>query len=148
MDLRQIILLMIAVAVPLVLFHRGRPDLVLAWVCFTLGVHIFDTTTVTNLPAGRIVGLLCLPYLISRRREWTKLMPVKLWLINFGLLLILGIVFGFIFPWGNNGVDKSFGMTAPGRAIIYPIRLIADLGLTAFCANELLRPGAIMLSAR
>ena len=51
MDIRQPLLLLLAIAVPLLLFRLRRPDLVVGWIAITLTVHIFDTNLLTNLPA-------------------------------------------------------------------------------------------------
>jgi hypothetical protein len=87
MDPQQLILLVIATIVPLTLFAMGRTRLILGWVGITLAVHIFDTTTITNLPAGRIVGLLFLPTFLLNLRMWLRLPPVRAWMVNFLYLL-------------------------------------------------------------
>jgi hypothetical protein len=148
MDLRQLILLAIAVAVPLGLFALNRQRLVLGWVCLTLSVHIFDTTIITNLPAARIVGLLYLPYALLIARSWLRLVPAQLWLLGFLYLAALGLVFGFLWPWPDTSGNRPLTMTAPGRAIVYLSRLLADLSLTIFVARELRKPGALLFLGR
>jgi hypothetical protein len=146
--MQQILLLSIAVAIPLVLFALNLRRWVLGWVCLTLSVHIFDTTLVTNLAAARVVGLIYLPYALLLLPAWVRLAPAKAYLINFVYLLTLGIIFGFLIPWPDTTGQRPFTLTAPGRAIVYPVRLIADLSLVIFVAKELLKPGAIKFVAR
>jgi hypothetical protein len=148
MDLRQLILLAVAVVVPLGLFALKRPRLVLGWICLTLSVHIFDTTIITNLPAARIVGLLYLPYALLTIRSWLRLVPAQLWLIAFVYLAALGLVFGFLWPWPDTSGNRPLTMTAPGRSIVYLSRLLADLSLTIFVARELRKPGALLFLGR
>lgn len=143
MDLRQLVLLAIAVSVPAGLFAFNRNRLVLGWVCFTLSVHIFDTTIITNLPAARIVGLLYLPYAVLIVRSWLRLVPAQLLLMSFVYLALLGLVFGFLWPWPDTSGNRPLTMTAPGRAVVYLSRLLADLSLTIFVARELRKPGAL-----
>lgn len=140
-DLSQIILLLVAVIVPLVLFRFKQYKLLLGWVCLTLFVQLFDTTILTNLPAPRIVGLMYLPTAIKSFREWWGLKPVKAWVINYLYLLILGVIFGFLWPWPDTTMMRPFALTAPGRTIIYSFRLISDVSLTVFIANQLRLPG-------
>lgn len=147
-DLRQIILLLLAVIVPFILLRTKRRQLLLTWVCFTFSVQVFDTVTLTNLPAGRIVGLLYLPQAISQLREWSKLTPVKAWLVSYGWLLLLGLMFGFIWVWPDTTYTRPFTLTAPGRTIIYSARLLADLSLAVFFAEEILRGGALLRIGR
>lgn len=147
-EIKQYILLVIAVLVPLVLLIAKRHRLLLIWVCFTFSVQIFDTVTVTNLPAGRIVGLLFMPMAVMRLKEWTKLTPVRAWLINYGWLVILGIVFGFIWPWPDTTFSRPYTLTAPGKTIIYLVRLLTDLSLTIFIAEQMLIRGTLRMIGR
>jgi hypothetical protein len=147
-DFRQIILLAVAVGVPVLLLRTKRERLLLGWVCVTMFVQIFDTTIVTNLPTGRIVGLLYLPVAFAQAREWLKLKPVKAWTINFIYLLILAAAFGWLWPWPDITMMRPFTLTAEGRAIIYPVRLISDVSLAIFIANQLRQPGALYYVGR
>ncbi len=147
-DLKQIILLAIAIIVPLALLITKRHRLLLAWVCFTFSVQIFDTVMLTNLPAGRIVGLLFMPLALARLREWINLTPVRAWLLNYGWLVILGIAFGFIWPWPDTTFMRPYTLTAPGKTLIFLVRLLTDLSLTIFIAEQLLLGGALRLIGR
>jgi hypothetical protein len=148
MDPQQLILLVIATIVPLTLFAMGRTRLILGWVGITLAVHIFDTTTITNLPAGRIVGLLFLPTFLLNLRMWLRLPPVRAWLVNFLYLLVLGVIFGVLWPWPDSTGARAFTLTAPGRFMVYSVRLLADVALTAFVARELRKPGSLLYLGR
>ncbi|MEP7338558.1 MAG: O-antigen ligase family protein [Acidobacteriota bacterium] len=147
-DTRQIVLLIIAIVVPFILMRMKRHQFLLIWICFTFFVQIFDTVLLTNLPAGRIVGLLYLPSAISQLRQWAKLTPVKAWLVNYGWLLVLALLFGFIWPWLDTTYNRPFTLTAPGRSIIYSARLLADLSLAVFIANEILHSRSLRLIGR
>jgi len=148
MDIRALILLVIAISVPLVLLITGRRQALVVWVGITLFVHIFDTAIITNLPAGRIVGLVYLPYAMLSIHIWSRSTPAKVWLINLVYLIMLGIVFGYIWPWPDITKQRPFTMTAPGRTIVYLIRLISDLSLIVFMARELQKPERINVLAR
>lgn len=148
MDIRQPLLLLLAIAVPLLLFRLRRPDLVVGWIAITLTVHIFDTNLLTNLPAGRVVGLLYLPLALVRLQAWLRYRPVAAWVLNFGYLLLLGVIFGFLQPWPDVFGNRVWSTTAPGRAIVYPVRLLADLSLMLFLAEQLCKPGMILFFGR
>lgn len=138
-DIRQLVLLLIAIAVPLMLIRRRQSRLLVAWVCFTFFVQIFDTVILTNLPAGRIVGLLFLPSAVRTIHQWARLRPVQAWLVNFGWLVLLGLMFGFLWPWPDTTLARPFSLQAPGRTLIYLTRTLADLSLAIFLARELVR---------
>ncbi len=141
-DPRQFLLLAIAIAVPVVAYFLGRTKLVLAWIGFTLSVQIFDTAILTNLPAGRLIGLLFLPGAIGLFHRWKSVPPARAWLINFLYLVVLGVVFGFVIPWPDISGDRPFALRAEGRTIIFLVRTIADLSLTVFVMTQIVRPGA------
>lgn len=147
-DLNQFILLAIAVGVPFVLFRMKQYNLLLGWACLTLFVQLFDTTVLTNLPAPRIVGLMYLPTAIKAFREWWGLKPVKAWVINYLYLLILGVIFGFLWPWPDTTMMRPYTLTAPGRTVVYSLRLISDLSLTVFAATQLRNAGNLYLVGR
>jgi hypothetical protein len=139
---RQLLLLAIAIGVPVTAFFLNRARLVMAWVGFTLFVQIFDTTIVTNLPAGRLVGLLFLPAAVATFRHWSKLPPARAWILNFAYMILLGLLFGFLFPWPDVSGVRSFGVRAQGRTIIFLIRTLSDLSLTVYVMRQLAHPGA------
>ncbi len=145
---KQLTLLIITVIVPIYLLFSKKERLLLGWVCITLFVQIFDTSIYTNLPAGRIVGLIFLPQSISLVKSWLKILPVKIWMINYMYLLVLAVIFGFLIPWPDSTMARPLSLTAPGRSIIYSIRLLSDLSLALFIAGQLRRPGTLLYAAR
>lgn len=147
-DASQIILLAIAVIVPLVLFWRKQHRLLLGWVCLTLFVQLFDTTILTNLPAGRIVGLMYLPRAIKSFHEWVRFRPAQAWLMNYGYLLVLGVAFGFLWPWPDITMMRPFTLAAPGRTLVYLVRLLSDISLTLFVAEQARQPGNLLWIGR
>jgi hypothetical protein len=147
-DFRQIILLIIAVAVPAFLLWSKREKLLLIWVGVTLFVQIFDTSIVTNLPAGRIAGLLYLPIALRELKNWLRIKPAKAWAINYAYLLILALAFGFIWPWPDITNARPYTLTAPGRAIVYSVRLVSDFSLAIFIANQIRYRGMLLYLGR
>jgi hypothetical protein len=141
-DPRQFLLLAIAFGVPAAAFLLNRPRFVTAWIGFTLFVQVFDTSTVTNLPAGRLVGLLFLPTAVATFRNWSKLPPARAWVLNFAYMVLLGAVFGFLFPWPDISGIRPITVQAQGRTIIFLIRTVSDLSLTVFVMRQLVQPGA------
>lgn len=147
-EIRPIVFLIIAVGLPLLLLQTKRERLLLAWVAATMSVQLFDTALVTNLPAGRIVGLIYLPTALRHMSEWMQLKPIKLWVLNFFYLLILAVFFGWIWPWDDITNARPYMLTAPGRSIVYTVRLISDFSLAIFIASQLRRPGSLFYLGR
>jgi O-Antigen ligase len=147
-DFRQLILLAIAWLVPLFLLRTKREQALLGWVCVTMFVQLFDTAIVTNLPAGRIVGLLCLPAALAQLHDWMRLKAVRAWMINLLYLVILGLAFGWIWPWPDITMARPFTLSAQGRLIVYTVRLLSDFSLALFIANQLRRPGVLLYLGR
>lgn len=147
-EVKQYALLAFAISLPIILLLLKKERLLLGWVCVTLFVQVFDTTIYTNLPAGRIVGLLFLPRALLQLKSWLGILPVRIWLLNYLYLLILAVIFGFIFPWPDITMARPFSLTAQGRSIIYSVRLLSDFSLAIFIAGQLLVPGAILYLMR
>jgi hypothetical protein len=141
-DWRGYIILGIGVAVPILLLAFRRERELLLWICLTIGISVLDARVGINLPAARIVGLLVLPYLALgafRVTELSRTTPFQLLLAHFAYLLLLGVIFGFIFPWPEDGFIRTYFQTAPGRTIVYVVRMVADLGLILFVARQVMR---------
>ncbi len=141
-DWRGYFILGIAVAVPVLLLAFRRERELLLWICLTVGINVLDARVGLNLPAARIVGLLVLPYLALgafRLDELLRTTPFRLLMIHFVYLLLLGFIFGFLFPWPSDGFIRTYFQTAPGRTIVYVLRMVADLGLVLFVTRQVMR---------
>ncbi|MDQ3009397.1 MAG: hypothetical protein M3X11_01635, partial [Acidobacteriota bacterium] len=97
----------------------------------------------TNLPTGRIVGLLYLPVAFTQAREWLRLRPAKAWAVNYVYLIVLGGLFGLLLPWPDITMMRPFTLAAQGRSLIYSARLLTDISLVIFVANQLRQPGML-----
>lgn len=142
MDWRGYIILAIGLGVPLALLLQRREQELLAWLCLTVGINIFDARLALNLPAARLVGLIVLPFLPLGAFEFERLLatrPMKILLAGLAWLAFLSIVYGFLYPWPNEGYLRPFVLTAPGRVMIYGVRLVADLGIALLVARRLIR---------
>jgi len=138
-DPRQYILLAIAVFVPVFLIMTGRERWLLAWVCFTLGINLFDTKIIVNLPAARIVGLVLIPKALQSLPTVFRSLPGRALVMQYVYLVGLGILFGFRLLWPDDGLIRTFNQVAPGRTIIYLIRTAADISLTFFVARQVMK---------
>src|SRR6266496_2007939 len=142
MDWRGYVILTIGLGVPLVLLLHRREQELFAWLCITVGVNIFDARVGINFAAARLVGLLLLPFLPLGAFEFERLLgtrPMRIMLAGFGYLALLGIVYGYLYPWPDAGYLRPFGQSAQGRVLIYTARLLADLGITLFVARQVMR---------
>lgn len=140
-DSRQIVLLLVAVFVPFYCIITRRKLLLLAWICISVSVNIFDTKIFVNLPAARIAGLLLLPLVIGMLRSQVRTTSGSVLVLQYAYLAFLALVFGFLFPWSDLGLQRSFNQTATGRAAIYMVRLTADLSLAFFISQQVMKMG-------
>ena len=130
--LRQVILLMIALGVPTVFLIFRREKMLLVWVGATLFVQVFDTALITNLPAGRVVGILYLPCAILSFPNIISNRNFRYALWSVAYLGVLAIVFGFILPWPDLTHVRPYTLRAEGKAVIYFFRTVSDLSLALF----------------
>ncbi|HEY8259119.1 MAG TPA: hypothetical protein VIG08_15790 [Gemmatimonadales bacterium] len=142
MDWRGYVILAISLGVPLALLLHRREKELFAWLCLTVGVNIFDARVGINFPAARLVGLLVIPFLPLGAFDFQSLIrtrPMRILLIGTAYLAILGIVYGFIYPWPNVGFLRPWVQSAQGRVLIYAARLLSDFGIILLVARQLLR---------
>jgi membrane-bound metal-dependent hydrolase YbcI (DUF457 family) len=138
-DVRQLSLLMIVFAVPVFLMLMRRETLLVKWICLTVAVDIFAPKLVVNLPAARVAGLLLLPSTLLGLGATLRSRAGKALVARYLYLVLLGIVFGFVFPWPSAGFLRSATQVAPGRTVVYLIRSAADVGLVLFIAQHLVK---------
>lgn len=149
-DWRGFAFLLVSVAVPLALLTLRRERELLAWICLTVSVNIFDARIGINLPAARLVGLMVLPFAAFgafRLEELLRTAAFRLLLLQFGYLLLLALIFGVLYPWEVLGFRRGWTQGANGRTLIYLVRMLADLGLVLFTARQVaggLRPSTLV----
>ncbi|MBI5139177.1 hypothetical protein HZA26_01020, partial [Candidatus Nomurabacteria bacterium] len=69
------------------------------WIALSMLVEIFNSMTFVAITATKVCGLILLPYVIRNCRLIFKTKPGKLLAVASGLLVVLGIFFGYIAPW-------------------------------------------------
>lgn len=110
-----------------VLFNKTKFLVVIS--ILSLFADIFRVNLGASLLFINIVGFLLIPQLILYYRDnfnngnvrLFKKIISPLW-INFLYLIVLGFIFGFIFPWTDSSSYRSWGQNAQGRTIITLIR--------------------------
>ena len=138
-DPRQLLSLAVVLFIPTYLILARQERALLAWICLTVSVQIFDTRMLVNLPAARAAGLLLIPQAIHFLPKILSTRPGKVLIFHYSYLIFLGIVFGFIFPWPDGGLERTLNQIAPGRSIIYLIRTGADISLAIFVARQVIK---------
>jgi hypothetical protein len=120
---------------PLFLILTGRRQALLVWLCLTCSVDIFNAHLLVNLPAAAITGLLLLPLTVRWMWAVVRTLSGRALLLKFAYVVLLGGVFGFIFPWPDYGLQLAFNQTAQGRSIIYLVHLLGDVSVAVYVAD-------------
>lgn len=136
---RQLFLFAVALFVPLYLIVMHSERWLLAWVCVTAGINIFDTTIFVNMVAGRIVGLLLIPQALRSLPLMIRVKPAQAVVVGYVYLILTGVVFGFLSPWSDGGLIRAFNQIAPGRTVIYLGRTAADISISFFIARQVIK---------
>lgn len=146
-DVRQQILLSVAILIPAVLILLRRDRLLLVWICLTVGINIFDARLAVNFPAARLTGLLLIPRTLHYLPRMARSPAGRATLIHFAYLGILAFIFGYLLPWPADSFTRRFNQLPPGRAAIYMIRTLADMSIAFFVAMWVVRkrtPAAVL----
>jgi hypothetical protein len=74
------------------------------------------------------------PYFLSSRNNNPALWAVRFLIFEYLLLIILGIVYGFIFPWNDPLYIRNWSQAAQGRTIITWFREIGNTSIILYVA--------------
>jgi len=134
------LLFALIVAVPIWLMARRDGDRLLLWIILVTCTDVFFLRSGVNIASTSIVGLLLVPHsarvLLASRR-----LPLVGWAAaHLALLVVLGLAFGFAFPWTDT-IGRPFNLQAPGRTILYLMRETAALSIAVFVGQQVAKAG-------
>ncbi|CAN2049918.1 putative O-antigen ligase domain-containing protein [Candidatus Magnetomoraceae bacterium gMMP-1] len=132
----ELVKLCFIILIPLFLILTHRDKFLIFWVCTTISNEILTCSVIASVSPHQIVGLLYLPKMVLRLPQNFSSKTVKYLFASFILLIFLGIIYGFIFPWPDTTGIRPINQRAEGRSIIYLIRTIADLSLAFYIAHQ------------
>jgi len=104
------------------------------FICLSVFTDVFYIEIGPVLYLNHIIGILFFPFLLiaySNKKliSFSKLVffQLKPLFINFIYLFLLGILFGFIFPWTDGPSYRTYWQESQGRTIITIIRLFIEI---------------------
>lgn len=132
----QLVLQALALAIPASLLLAKRDKALLAWICFSLGVEVFDSgVALLSLEAARWAALLALPKTIGPMRAYARTAPMRVLLLQVLCLVAVGVVFGFMIPWPVGPYPRPLSMTPQWRTLLYLFRVGLDVSLALLVAQ-------------
>ena len=141
-NLVEILKLVLITGVPCWLLVRQNHKGVILWLGATFGAEMLNFRLIANVSPQNVVGLLCLPVALSAITR--KGSPIAALIrANLLLLIVLGILFGFLFPWIDITGERRLNQLAQGRSVIYLLHTIADISVAAYVARALREEGAL-----
>ncbi len=114
-----IIVIIIGLLLPAALLLKKKHELLAYWIAFICVIDLFNSQQFLNISAFKLTGLVVTPYLISQFKVIFKNKLIRLLLVYFSYLLILGVIFGLIFPWVDPTGIRAVKDLAPSRAILH-----------------------------
>jgi len=122
-------------AIPLWLMFQRRGDWLLLWVVAVTCTDVCSVRGPITVSGASVVGVLLIPY-SARLLVVSKMRGPLLWaLAHLAYLTVLGIAFGFAFPWPDD-LGRSFNLQAPGRTVLSLTREAASLSIAVFVAQQ------------
>lgn len=123
----------------LALYRWMRNDIALAWIACVTMLDIFNSQAYMNLSAVLLFGATSLPYLWIHRKSLMK-HPMLPWVgATFGLLMCLGLYYGFIQPWPDLTHQRGIKDQAGMRSILHLGRTLLEWATMLFLLLELER---------
>lgn len=95
----QPLLIAFCLLIPVYCLVRKKHDFLIGWLTLVTVIDIFNSQKYMNLTAIKLAGITLIPYVLINLKTLIKLKEIKLLLIHFALLCILGLVYGHIIPW-------------------------------------------------
>ncbi|MDA8792849.1 hypothetical protein N9N67_06355, partial [Bacteriovoracaceae bacterium] len=72
-----------------------------------------------NLTGLKLAGIVMIPFVIKEIKELSHSKFIKFLFIFFGIMVVLGIVYGFIFPWPDSTGERSIRDLPAGRSVLH-----------------------------
>jgi hypothetical protein len=136
--------LTVIVLVPLWLLTTRRHNGLLLWIGATLGVEVFNVSVFgPNLQPLEMVGLVYLPFAAKDWQQISRTAPGKWLAFSLGLLFVLGILYGYLFPWPDLTGERGWTQVAAGRSVIYLGHMILLFSVSFYIAQRVQTPGTI-----
>ncbi len=126
MAFQQLIWLGICACVPTYCLFSRRHTALVAWLCVSLSLECIALYNPININAFRAGGLIVLGSSVVEFRDWSSTSSGKWVMLQLVSLAMLGVAFGFLFPWPDETLLPSNHSNGPGRSVIYLVRNICD----------------------
>jgi hypothetical protein len=136
----QLLLLATIFAVPLFLMMKRDGDGLLLWLIAVICTDVFNGRTGVNVSAASVAGLLLMPYSARILLHFKKAPPIGWVSAHFAYLVVLGLVFGFGFPW-HDTIGRPLNLQAQGRTVLYLMREAAGFSIAVFIAQQVAKAG-------
>jgi hypothetical protein len=116
----QPLMLAICALIPVYfIYMKKRHDWAVCWLAIIIVLDIFNSQLYMNLSALLIFGMMAIPYVWNQRGAFKKNTALKLFLVYFLYLSLLGIYHGFFKPWPDPTGLRSIKDQAQFRTILH-----------------------------
>jgi hypothetical protein len=132
----------VAFGVPVGALLSRRYRVLVAWICLSTCVDIFNVTAAININAPTVAGLVLVPRTVRQMLGGRSGRSERLILWQFAYLCVLGLVFGLLWPWPNPP-DRPWNLRVQGRALLYLMRTLAAICAAVFIAEQVTVEGGV-----
>ena len=139
----EIVKLALIVIVPGWLLITRQHKKAILWLGIVSGIEVLDTNVLASISAVNAFGLICLPFVLPNIPEILATRAGKLVMFGFLLLMMLGLVYGYTYPWPDITRVRPWNQLSQGRSLIYSIRHLSELGLALYIADQVRTPGQL-----
>ncbi len=131
------LLFLFSFIVPLYCLITRRDNWLIAWIAFSATIEIFNNLSFVTLSSTKIAGIFLIPYALKHIHKIIQITPGKIWLGIFGLLVTLGLIYGYISPWPDYSESRGLRQLPQGRSVLYLGSYFLEMMVIIFLATKL-----------
>jgi hypothetical protein len=104
---------------PLLALYKKSDKGLVFWITLSIIIDIFNSQHFLNLTAVKVTSIVLLPITILKWKEYINDKTAKELFSYFLLLTLLGLIYGFIFPWQDTTGERSIKDLSQFRSILH-----------------------------
>src|SRR5690554_5074235 len=123
---------------------RNRHNLLFIFIGIAIGTEVVTARVFSSINGLQVIGMLFMPIAMYSYFKYVSKTKAGILIgADFLLLLFMGLLYGYLFPWPDLTGSRPWTQQAQGRSLIYVSRSLIDLSFVVYVAQQVQKPGNI-----